>query len=185
MSRRVFSFDMWLCLAIAYGISLLPNLFLENYSELVQMIVLSIVLIFLRHIGSRLGLFYSIFNFSKDNNQGSLAKKLLKKFSYDYCNECKKDMDETVSKLYFVPLNASAEIPMDMKFDYFEQKAVPINDITEIPTNFHGAYAKIYRCGSCGKTNGAFEVFLPVRDQTIEIRNFQVEGNRLRNLEGF
>lgn len=114
-----------------------------------------------------------------------LFDKLFRKFSYVYCKECKKDMREIRSKLYFVPLNASTEIPLDIKFDFFEQNAVPVEELLEIPTGFHGGYAKVYRCESCSKQSQAFEVFLPVRGQIVPKRNIEVHDNRLKNLKDY
>lgn len=112
-------------------------------------------------------------------------EKFLRRFSYDYCKECKKDMTERTKKLYFVPLNASTELALDTKFDFFEENAVPINDISEIPTGYHGGYAKMYQCGGCGKQAEAFEVFLPVRDKQVPKLNIEVHDGRLRNLKTF
>ncbi|MFI3116266.1 MAG: hypothetical protein R3Y12_09030 [Clostridia bacterium] len=181
---RVLRFDAWLCLAISYGVAFLPSLFVENYSQSMHLIVLTIIFIVLRRVGSQLGLFSSIF-YTKSGDKPNFAERMLRKFSYDYCNDCKKDMTERTKKLYFVPLNASTEFEIGMKFDYFEQNAVPINDLSEIPTGFHGGYAKMYQCGDCGKQTEAFEVFLPVRGQEIAKLSIQVLDGRLQNLKTF
>lgn len=114
-----------------------------------------------------------------------LLDNIIKRFSYDYCKECKRDMEVIKLKIYSLPLNCSCKLDFGTKFEVFETKAELINEISEIPTGFLGAYAKIYRCDNCFKQKEAFEIFLPVRGQIVPKLNIEVEEGKLNKLKDF
>ncbi len=112
-------------------------------------------------------------------------ENLLRKFEFDYCNLCKRDMEVIKKKLYFLPMIVGQTLNSKDVEEYLIKNAIPVNSKKDIPTGHYACGIRINRCSQCGKVVESAELFLPVNDKEITERYYLFEQGTVSKLKDF
>ncbi len=114
-----------------------------------------------------------------------LLDKLLRKVSFDYCKNCKKDMDIIKKKLYVLPMYVGQTLKPENAESYLIQNASPVESKQEIPKGQYACGLRVHRCSSCGKIAESVELFLPVNGKEMTERYFLFEPGTIYKFKDF
>ena len=94
----------------------------------------------------------------------NVFKKILGVFHSDWCKKCGTAMKITDTRLYFLPMSVGNYTDHE-NADYYLKNAVPISDISQIPTGMYACRVQAMRCPQCANNAVIVCPFLPVRGE--------------------